>query len=402
MKTAKKILKIAGISLGALIVLAVIVICCIWSKEISNLMSFKQIKERNDGHLDGAVYQMNVKGDYYLDEFIAQGGAKNDTELLAFISGKLTKGLVKMEIPESTINCSSFTASTKDGKRVFGRNYDFVKTNTCIVITKANRNRHASISTVDLEFLGIRGDLGVQGFTDKLLCLAAPYAPLDGINDAGLACGIYMSYQGGDVVVPTNQNTEKPDFTSTTMLRMFLDKATTVEEAVAIAQSYDMHDSASTSFHYMVADASGKSAILEWVAETRITDTDGSKRKLIVTYNDKDEKLGGTEAASDFQWITNFIIEPGYYDDDPEGWSIPGLDRYEMMEEELVKRNGVVQDVDDAMSILQKVGQRKIKKNPSDPWITVHSVIYNLTDKTATWVPNECFYNEPFVYELKD
>ena len=37
------------------------------------------------------------------------------------------------------------------------------------------------------------------------------------MNDAGVSCGIYMSYQGGgvdeegdEVVIPTNQDTDKP------------------------------------------------------------------------------------------------------------------------------------------------------------------------------------------------
>ena len=43
---------------------------------------------------------------------------------------------------------------------------------------------------------------------DKIKCLAAAYAPLDGMNDAGVSCGIYMTYQGAETV-PTDQNTEK-------------------------------------------------------------------------------------------------------------------------------------------------------------------------------------------------
>ena len=38
-----------------------------------------------------------------------------------------------------------------------------------------------------------------------------------------------------------------------------MDYADTVEEAVEIASSYDLHDSAKTSYHYMVADASSSS-----------------------------------------------------------------------------------------------------------------------------------------------
>ena len=40
---------------------------------------------RDDSHMDGAVYIIDVKGGFYLDEFVAQGGASSDAELISFI-----------------------------------------------------------------------------------------------------------------------------------------------------------------------------------------------------------------------------------------------------------------------------------------------------------------------------
>ena len=51
-------------------------------------------------------------------------------------------------------------------------------------------------STIDLSFLGLDKDKDVESLGQKILTLAAPYVPLDGVNDAGVACGIFMSYQG--------------------------------------------------------------------------------------------------------------------------------------------------------------------------------------------------------------
>ena len=133
---------------------------------------------------------------------------------------------------------------------LFGRNYDFSKTNTCIVFTEGYNGRHSTISTVDLQFLGIDVEKNIEGLMDKITCLAAAYAPLDGINDAGVSCGIYMTYQGAETV-PTDQDTAKPDLTSTTLLRLILDYADSVEDAVEIASGYDLHDSAGTSYHYI-------------------------------------------------------------------------------------------------------------------------------------------------------
>ena len=386
---AKKLWKKILLAAVAVVLLLLAAVFALWHNEIFSMASMTQIRERDDAHQDGAVYRMEVKGGFYLDEFVAQGGAKSDKELIDFITGKITKGLVKMTISESEIACSSFTAAAEDGSRLFARNYDFSKTNTCIVRTQANEGRHASISTVDLQFLGLDVEKDVEGLANRITCLAVPYIPLDGINDAGVACGIYMTYQGGDSV-PTDQNTDRPDLTSTTLLRLILDYADDLEEAVEIASSYDLHDSAKTSYHYMVADASGRSAILEWVGETNQTDTDGTKRELVVTYNDADSNIGQAEAASDVQWITNFILQPGYYSADGEK---KGYDRYLRIGEELARTGGVVADEKAAMDILSIVGRRSWD-NDDGNGCTVHSVVYNLTDQSALWIPNEHYGEE--------
>ena len=226
---------------------------------------------------------------------------------------------------------------------------------------------------------------------NKITCLAAPYAPLDGMNDAGVSCGIYMTYQG-ETTVPTDQKTDKPDLTSTTMLRLILDYADSVEEAVELVSAYDLHDSAQTSYHYMVADSTGKSAVLEWVNGTDATDNDGAARRLVVTYNDDDAAIGEAEAKADYQWVTNFILQPGYYEDDTKN---AGLDRYNRINERLAPTDGVVEDEAAAMSILGEIGRRSWN-NDDGNGCTVHSVVYNLTKKTVLWVPNEHYGDEAY------
>lgn len=402
MSRLKKIIIGIAAALLALVLVFGITVFAVWHNEIFTVASMKLVRERNDDHLDGAVYTMHVKGDFYLDDFVAQGGVKNDSELIDFVTNKITKGLIKMNISDPDVGCSSFTAKSESGDVLFGRNYDFSKTNTCIVFTEKNKGRHASISTVDLQFLGMDVNKNVESLMSKITCLAASYAPLDGINDAGVSCGIYMTYQGGKETIPTNQNTDKPDFTSTTLLRLILDYADNIEEAVEIASAYDLHDSAKTSYHYMVADASGRSVILEWVGKTDATDNDGSKRELKVTYNDADAHIGEIEAAADHQVITNFIIQPNYYDDSPAE-DKKGYDRYERLYQELNKTNGVVKDEKAAMDILSIVG-RRTWKNDDGNGCTVHSVVYNLTDKTMMWIPNENYSdsNAVFTFKIED
>lgn len=397
-KTVRWMLRIFA---GLLILLLVLgaTVFGVWHHEISTLMSIELLKDRNDGHLDGAVYTMDVSGGFYLDDFVARGGVSGDGELISFVTEKLTKGVIPLSLESPEIGCSSFTARTAEGDVLFGRNYDFSKTNTVIVRTQGSGDRHSTISTVDLQFLSIDPEKNVEGLLSKAMMLAAPYAPLDGINDAGVSCGIYMTYQGGDTTVATDQNTEKPDFTSTTLLRLILDYADTVEEAVQIASSYDLHDSAMTSYHYMVADASGASAILEWVGDRDETDNDGSARQLVVSYHDRDEENGEREAESDLQVVTNFILKPGYYEGSPAE-NKKGADRYERLWEDLTEVNGIFADEEAAMELLKTVGRRSWN-NDDKNGCTVHSVIYNLTDRTALWVPNENFQDPGYVFSFR-
>lgn len=400
-RSVKKILLALLAVIVVLVVAVVGAVFAIWHDEIGTVASIKMLRERNDDHRDGAVYSMQVQGDFYLDDFVAQGGVSNDTDLIQFITDNITHGVVDLNMTAPEIGCSSFTATAESGDALFARNYDFSKTNTMIVTTEANADRHATISTVDLQFLGIDVDQDMTGLVDKVLCLAAPYAPLDGVNDAGVSCGIYMTYQGGDKTVATDQNTDKPDFTSTTLLRLILDYADNVDEAVQIASSYDLHDSANTSYHYMVADASGRSAILEWTADGTVdtTDNDGSARTLKVIYNDQDAAIGEREAASNYQVITNFVLQPGYYEGVPAEEK-KGADRYDHLYEVLQATNGVVADEQGAMDILQSVGRRTWDNDDKNN-CTVHSAVYNLTDRSVLWVSNENYDDPTAVFTFR-
>ncbi len=389
-----KLLRRIACALAALVIALAVAVFALWHNELTTLASFQKLSDRDEAHRDGAVYQINFSGDYSFDEFLSQGGASNDAELISFVTRSITKGIIPMHIKTSSIACSAFTADTQSGDRVFGRNYDFSATNTAIVYTDPGEGRHASYSTIDLSFLGLDADKDVETIGQKFLTLAAPYVPLDGINDAGVACGIFMSYQGEGKGTPTDTQTDRPDITSTTLLRLILDYADSVEDAVALAQQYDLHDSASSCFHYMVADSTGRSAILEWVGTDADHDADGAQRQLNVLWNDTD----ALSDSADWQVVTNFIKTLGYYDGTTA--EMKGLDRYEHLAAALRETDGIVADKDAAMDLLASVGRRTWNNDDSNS-NTVHSVVYDLTDKSVLWVGNEHYGEEAYTFEFQ-
>ena len=101
-----------------------------------------------------------------------------------------------------------------------------------------------------------------------------------------------------------------------------------------------------------------------------------------------DEMLEGSSFR--FQAITNFLVTPGYYDGEADD-AMQGVDRYDYINSALSAVGGVVEDEQAAMDILQAVGRRTWNGGGG---VTVHSAVYNLTQKTVLWVANEN-YDDP-------
>jgi predicted choloylglycine hydrolase len=302
--------------------------------EIRTLRSIQKIDEYG-------FYTMEYSVDYGFDEFL-ELGASNDTELIQFVMGRLMRGF-PVEITETKLSCSTFNAATPDGEFVFGRNFDMGYSPSILVRTKPD-DGYESISMVNLAFLGYKDDYMPDSFIDRMAALAAPYVPLDGINEKGLSVGILML--PGE---PTNQETDKIDITSTTAIRLILDNAATVDEAVDLLKNYDMHDSANACYHYQIADANGKSVIIEYV----------------------DNEMQVLKAETNYQACTNFYLTPG------EMYEVgDGQDRYKILMESLEKQNGIL--TKDAMGLLESVKMVDIlDKKSGILYNTQWSAVYN-------------------------
>lgn len=105
---------------------------------------------------------------------------------------------------------------------------------------------------------------------DKFMALASVYAILDGMNEKGLCVAdLMVSHEEG-----IDKNTDKPDITIVSGLRLLLDKAANVEEALELLSQYDMHFSLGRAQHFSLSDAAGRSVAVEWKdGEMVVTDT---------------------------------------------------------------------------------------------------------------------------------
>lgn len=193
------------------------------------------------------------QGDYGFDEFIAQGGAKNDAEMVAYLSKYMATNDLAFSLGGA---CSAVQAKSADGY-LFGRNFDWSNCPALVLVSRP-ASGYASVSTVNLEFVtgNLKGSL-----TDAQLLFAAHYAPLDGVNEKGLCVSVNMVADNPKI----DQNTDKPDITTTTAVRYMLNHAATVDEALTFLRGRDMHASMGVAIHYMIADAAGRSVCVEYI-----------------------------------------------------------------------------------------------------------------------------------------
>ncbi len=267
------------LSIIAVLILAAISVFAIgigaWSEESKTTKSIKQI--------DDGVFFMEFEGNYCLDEYLANGGGKSVDDLRNFITKSLKKGtwtcpkiktMTDLKITLGDFGCGSIAASNTAayGGMIFGRNYDWNDCAIMIIHTKPD-NGYESVSTCCLSHMGLdRNWKPANKFPADAAALGLIYVPMDGMNEKGLYIADLMA---GDRE-QTAQERGNISVTTTDAIRLVLDKAATVDEAIAILESHDMHSVIGAAHHFAVCDNTGRSVVVEWagnqmyVSETKI------------------------------------------------------------------------------------------------------------------------------------
>ena len=251
----KKILIFIIVVVVALIVVAGGSMYCMFHQQYAAAQSVEQVGDK--------MYTMTYEGDYGLNEFLEQGGASSSNEIATFVCKQLFYGLVSPpDVQSAEFGCSFITAKDKDGNVLTGRNFDWpdCKSPIAVIHTRPD-NGYASVSTACIFFLGFGNDWKPNDVASKMSLIAAIYTPLDGMNEKGL---VVADLVAGDHT-KTDQNTDRVDLTTTTSIRVLLDKAANVEEALNLLESYDMHSEIDFSHHLAISDATGRSVVVEWV-----------------------------------------------------------------------------------------------------------------------------------------
>jgi hypothetical protein len=276
--------------------------------EAATLRSLKQID-------DYPLYTMHYQGDYGAPASSGETGSAQ---------------------PAPSWGCSLFAALGDPDNRLYGRNFDWEYSPALLLYTKPS-NGYASVSMVDIAYLGFGGDkahfVAHLPLAERQDLLYAPHLPFDGMNEAGLVVGMAAVPPGNMQPDPT-----KETIGSLGVIREMLDHAANVDEAVAILESYNVDMEGGPPLHYLASDRSGRAVLVEFYqGEAVIMPNEGP-----------------------WHQATNFLRASA--DESPEG----KCRRYDRIHEALLAAEGRLAP-QEAMDLLAVVAQ------PNTQW----SVVYN-------------------------
>lgn len=255
---------ILRILLGVLILVLLLVagFGVLYAGRIRTVNSIEKVTDYDDYNL----YRMDVKYDYSIDDVINYGITDNQSMIDAILKETLPLLPVKMKAPQ--FGCSAF-ATVLDRHIVMGRNYDFKRDTSAMLVYCAPKNGYKSVALTALD--NISANDPEAGLKKKLACLTAPFICLDGMNEKGVSIAVLTLDSE-----PVNQDTGKQKIFTTLAIRLVLDRAATTQEAVDLLNSYDMFATSGRDYHFYITDATGDGRVVEY-------DPDQTDRPLIDT-----------------------------------------------------------------------------------------------------------------------
>lgn len=290
------------------------------------------------------AYEITYYGDYALDEYL-KCGAADEWAMLEFQNKHLYEGIRNDFFFQHRHNCSGFFARNAEGDFLLCHNLDNPRKLPGVTLAE---------NTVTGKTIGISNllyyyrfetewekfdDLTVEKPINRVRVLGTPYEMQDGMNSHGLAL---VTFTASGTEVETDG--KKMPLCYYSLYRAIIDRCKTVKEALEFLEHYTMSPADNIS-HFQIADASGDSAIIEYVSgEMKILRSDKS-----------------------YQICSNFLI---YQNPEMEGF---GKDRYLAYQSYLDAQCGIV-DEETAFRLLHE------NHIPGDE---NYSVVFNLTKRTA-------------------
>ena len=201
---------------------------------------------------DYPLYSMHFKGNYETENVDASesGSLEQGFRLFTKKNGQIHPGW----------GCSLFAALGDPENMLFGRNFDW-QYSPALLLFYFHPDGYSSVSMVDITYLGFSGkeNLLELSLEERADLIEAVEIPFDGMNEYGVAVGMAALESDGQRIDPN-----KPSIDSLMVIREILDHSRTVDEAIAIIEKYNVIWGNGPPLHYLVADRSGNSVLVEF------------------------------------------------------------------------------------------------------------------------------------------
>jgi len=296
-------------------------------------------------------------------------------------------------------SCSAFITKNKHNEFLTCRNYDMPHkdsndniTGLNIVLKIKGRAKYDSINGIDACWLKVlkqpffKGSLDNPKINKLPLCLL-PYLAMDGINEKGFSVSILaLDLKEGEKPVSQNEKGKKK-IVINQLVRLMIDNCANVDEAIKLANSYNLVAMLGYDYHLFISDANGQSRVLEWRYNTlKAIDTD-LVTNFYVSTDDAEDCYYGKDLKEKFKKRKN--INDYHY-----GYG-HGYNRFNKaakeLEKHMLKNKSTKMSDDDAVDILNKISQDYDGMLTS---YTQYSVIYNNTTHNATFYALKDYKNK--------
>jgi hypothetical protein len=292
---------------------------------------------------DYPLYTMTYYGDYGFSDYIKPGDRG------------LASAEKKVKFSENLWSCTCFAAPGNEKATILGRNFDWYDHIPLLLFTDPP-DGYASVSMVDLDYFGFnRNNLPDKAQNNRRL-LDTPWLPFDGMNERGVAIGMMAIDHAEPPFDPAKKTIGEIE-----VLRLVLDYAKSTEHAIELIKKYNVRME-TPPIHYLIADSSGHSAVIEFV-----------NNKMIVMRN-----------SESWQVSTNFIIHGSGAPLNVSCW------RYNRAYNTLKENKGKL-TTQEAMNLLQSVSQSS----------TIWSMVYQMNTAKLNTVVGRNFANI-ISFELKN
>lgn len=273
----------------------------------------------------GEFYTMDYSGDY--------------SDLLDMIDDQFTgEGSEAFD----SFECSLFTAQGDEDLQFLGRNFDNPD-NDVLFTRYSPPDGYQSMAFTRMNDLGYAYGTNFEDltFAQKIPLLRSAYFVPDGINEHGLTAGLASVDP-----VQTDIDPEKDTIFITRLIREILDHAQSVDEAIDVANSFNVFDNGIhvISHHLLVGTPDGESVVLEY-------------------HNGAFQTV---QTSEDWQVLTNIPV-----------WNV----EHELLMNTCWRYNSLYDDMEDAAGILSwdegMIALEAVHMNC--PW----SAIYNMSDPSV-------------------